>query len=86
MKVLNQVVRSFVRSNIRNPKFRWFFILASLAYLISPLDISPDVFPVMGLLDDGLLVAMISTEISQFVLERRKANRNGETTVDVSAS
>lgn len=94
MKVLSKIVHSFVRSNIRNPKFRWFFIVASLAYLISPLDISPDVFPVVGLLDDGLLITLIASEVSQFLIDRRKESQTlkstagiaPQTTIDVSAS
>lgn len=86
MKVLSKIVHSFVRSNIRNPKFRWFFIVASLAYLISPLDISPDVFPVVGLLDDGVLITLIASEVSQFLIERRKARQAPEVTINTTVS
>jgi uncharacterized membrane protein YkvA (DUF1232 family) len=87
MKVLSKIVHSFVRNNIRNPKFRWFFIVASIAYLISPLDISPDVFPVVGLLDDGVLITLIASEVSQFLIERRQASKaTNATTVDTTAS
>lgn len=86
MKVLSKIVHGFVRSNIRNPKFRWFFIVASLAYLISPLDISPDVFPVVGLLDDGVLITLIASEVSQLLIERRKASQALGVTIDTTAS
>lgn len=87
MKVLSKIVHSFVRNNIRNPKFRWFFIVASIAYLISPLDISPDVFPVVGLIDDGVLITLIASEVSQLLIERRKASRTPEvTTIDTTVS
>ncbi|NJO77622.1 MAG: DUF1232 domain-containing protein [Cyanobacteria bacterium RM1_2_2] len=86
MKVLSKIVHSFVRSNIRNPKFRWFFIVASLAYLVSPLDISPDVFPVVGLLDDGVLITLVASEVSQFLIDRRKARKASESTMDTAKS
>lgn len=86
MKVLSKIVHSFVRSNIRNPKFRWFFIVASIAYLISPFDISPDVFPVVGLLDDGVLITLIASEVSQVLIERRKARQAPQVTIDTTAS
>jgi uncharacterized membrane protein YkvA (DUF1232 family) len=88
MKVLSQIVQRFVhngiRNNIRNPKYRWFLIAASLIYLVSPLDISPDFLPVLGWLDDGMIVTLLASEFSQFVLDRRKARKDAvtETAVD----
>jgi uncharacterized membrane protein YkvA (DUF1232 family) len=76
MKFLKHFVHNFIRKGIRNTKYRWLIVVASLAYLISPLDISPDVFPVLGLLDDGILVSLIATEMSQFLLERRQAKKD----------
>lgn len=75
MKLFNQVIHKFLRNSLRHPKFRWIFIAASLLYLISPLDISPDVFPVIGWLDDGMVVTLLATEVSQFLIERRKARK-----------
>jgi uncharacterized membrane protein YkvA (DUF1232 family) len=86
MKVFSKIVHGFVRSNIRNPKFRWVFIIASLAYLISPLDISPDVFPVVGLLDDGVLITLIASEVSQFLIDRRKARQASQNPMNSVAS
>ena len=57
---------------IRNSKYRWFVILGSLIYLVSPLDISPDVFPVIGWIDDGILASIVITELAQLVLEQRR--------------
>lgn len=86
MKVLSQFIHRFIQKNLRNSKFRWLFIAASLVYLVSPLDISPDVFPVVGLLDDGLLITLVASEFSQFLVERRKANRGGAGTVNPAVS
>lgn len=57
---------------IRNSKYRWLVILGSLVYLVSPLDISPDIFPVIGWIDDGLLATIVVTELSQIALERKR--------------
>lgn len=75
MKLFNSVIHKFLRNSLRHPKFRWVFIAASLLYLISPLDISPDVFPVIGWLDDGMVVTLLATEVSQLLIERRKARK-----------
>lgn len=68
---------NWYRSIIRNPKYRWWIIGASLVYLLSPLDISPDVFPVVGWLDDGIIATLLVSEVSQFLLERLKVKPNG---------
>ncbi|MEM0981968.1 MAG: DUF1232 domain-containing protein [Cyanobacteria bacterium P01_H01_bin.58] len=60
------------RSLLGHPVARWFVILGSLAYLLSPVDISPDVFPIIGWVDDGLLVTLLATGITEVVLERRR--------------
>ncbi len=85
MKFLNQFVYNFIRKTLRNSKYRWLLIAASLVYLISPLDISPDVIPVLGWLDDGVIVTLLATEVSQFLIEQRKA-RKEKTTVSSSVS
>lgn len=60
---------------IRNSKYRWFVILGSLIYLVSPLDISPDVFPIIGWIDDGLLATIVVTELTQIALERKRNSK-----------
>ncbi len=66
---------------IRNPKYRWLVILGSLVYLVSPLDISPDVFPVIGWIDDGLLASIVVTELTQMAIDyrRKKVDKFGQT-------
>jgi uncharacterized membrane protein YkvA (DUF1232 family) len=84
MKLLSQVVQRFIhkkihggiRNNIRNPKYRWLLMAASLVYLFSPLDISPDFVPVLGWLDDGMVITLLASEFSQFVIDRRNARKN----------
>jgi uncharacterized membrane protein YkvA (DUF1232 family) len=66
---------------IRNSKYRWLVILGSLIYLVSPIDISPDVFPIIGWLDDGLLATIVVTELSQIALERKRNPRRKNTSV-----
>jgi len=63
---------SWYRSMIRNPQYRWWIVLGTLAYLWSPIDILPDIFPIIGWIDDGLLATLLVSEISQLVLARLK--------------
>ena len=42
-----QSVYNWYRETLRNPKYRWWIILGTLAYLVSPIDIAPDFLPVV---------------------------------------
>jgi uncharacterized membrane protein YkvA (DUF1232 family) len=74
------------RQAVRNPKYRLWMIAGSLVYLLSPLDISPDVFPVLGWIDDGVVVTLLATEVSQLLLERRKLQKEKTITVESASS
>ena len=71
---------SWYRSMIRNPQYRWWIVLGTLAYLWSPIDILPDIFPIIGWIDDGLLATLLVSEISQLVLTRLKLKTDGKQT------
>jgi len=63
---------SWYRQMLNHPRYRWWIVLGSLAYLLSPIDLLPDVFPIIGLIDDGLIATLLVSEISQIVLSRLK--------------
>lgn len=57
---------------MKHPRYRWVVIGASLLYLVSPVDISPDVMPVIGWIDDGVVATLLATGITQALLDRRQ--------------
>ena len=82
------------RNAIRHPKYRWWVMLGTIIYLISPIDIAPDFIPIMGQLDDVVIAGLLFTELSQMMiakLQTRQTNKNVATenanseTVDVDA-
>ena len=82
------------RNAIRHPKYRWWVMLGTIIYLISPIDIAPDFIPILGQLDDVMIAGLLFTELSQMVmakLQTRQANKDVATenvsseTVDVDA-
>jgi uncharacterized membrane protein YkvA (DUF1232 family) len=77
-----QAVYNWYRDIIRNPKYRWWVIIGTIAYILSPLDISPDFLPFIGQIDDVALVTLLVAELSQQAISFFK-NRQGvdETTV-----
>ncbi|MEO0756616.1 MAG: YkvA family protein [Cyanobacteria bacterium J06648_16] len=68
------------RKLLRHSKYRWIVVLGTLLYLVSPLDISPDVFPIIGWIDDGLIATLLVTEVSQLVTEQLKSQRSRKET------
>lgn len=83
---MKESINNWYRNTIRNPKYRWWIILGSLVYLLSPLDISPDFIPVIGWIDDGVIATILVAEVSQLVLDRLRALKAKETTETTTAS
>jgi uncharacterized membrane protein YkvA (DUF1232 family) len=75
-----QGLYDWYRGMLRNPKYRWWVVLASVAYIVSPIDISPDIFPVIGWIDDTLLVGILVAEVSQIASAALNARKNSPTT------
>jgi len=78
-----QSLYTWYRDTLRNPKYRWWIIIGTVAYLISPLDISPDFIPVIGQIDDVLLLTLFVSEVSGLVIDGWKAKKG---TVEDSTS
>jgi uncharacterized membrane protein YkvA (DUF1232 family) len=74
-----QSIYNWYREAMRHPQWRWLVIGGSLLYLVSPIDISPDIFPVIGWLDDGVIAGLLVAELSQIMMQRLKT---GKTTTE----
>ncbi len=92
MKISLSSLYEWYRNAIRHPQYRWLVILGTLVYFISPLDISPDIFPIAGQIDDVLLLTLLFTQIYQMMLEKFKTTKPekdtaqpNNVTVDVEA-
>ncbi|MEC4816594.1 MAG: DUF1232 domain-containing protein [Scytonema sp. PMC 1069.18] len=94
-KFFTQIFQNAIRKVLRNPKYRFLAIVAGLFYLISPLDISPDIIPILGWVDDGLIASFVVAEASQILIEELKKRKKvapaesnspqTATTIDVKA-
>ncbi len=85
MKYSIQSVYEWYRGLIRDPKYRWWVLLGTLVYFVSPIDVIPDIFPIVGELDDVFLLTLLVSEFSQMVIEGFKA-RKGVTDTDKGAN
>ncbi|MEO1591720.1 MAG: YkvA family protein [Cyanobacteria bacterium J06632_22] len=82
---LTKALHDGYRKLLRHSKYRWIVVLGTLLYLVSPLDISPDVFPVIGWIDDGLIATLLVTEVSQIVTDQLKTRREQVKATDKNA-
>jgi len=52
------------------------FIILALAYIISPADVLPDVFPIIGWIDDlglaGIAIFILSRSVSRYISGKGK--------------
>jgi uncharacterized membrane protein YkvA (DUF1232 family) len=81
-----QSIYNWYRDLLRNPKYRWWVVAGSLVYLVSPIDISPDVFPIVGWIDDGIVISLLIAEVSQIVKDKLEEHnvRAGKATESVA--
>jgi uncharacterized membrane protein YkvA (DUF1232 family) len=77
-----QSIYDWYRETIRNPKYRWWIILGTVAYILSPIDIAPDFIPIVGQLDDVLLMTLLVSEVSQVLIDRVKAMKGKDSVTD----
>lgn len=82
---MDSIVKSFYtwyREKIKHPKYRWLVILGTVAYLFLPFDIAPDFIPILGWIDDGLIVSLLLAELSSLFLEsRRKRTKKNKSSI-----
>ncbi|MGF1601172.1 MAG: YkvA family protein [Thermosynechococcaceae cyanobacterium] len=91
-----QSIYQWYRQTIRNPKYRWWIILGTCVYLFSPIDIAPDLIPIVGQIDDLAVLTLLIAELSQMSMGWLKSRQDSagptvdesstaQTTVDVDA-
>ncbi|MEM6425189.1 MAG: DUF1232 domain-containing protein [Cyanobacteria bacterium P01_H01_bin.119] len=64
-----QLVFRWYRSLIFNPRYRGWVILATVLYLVIPFDISPDLLPLLGQIDDAALITLLAASLFQWFTE-----------------
>jgi uncharacterized membrane protein YkvA (DUF1232 family) len=81
---MSNAFTDWYRKTLRESKYRWLIIVGTLLYLISPIDLLPDVIPIVGQIDDVLILTLLVSEVSQILVERIKVakGKNQEAVVD----
>ena len=86
MKINLQSMYNLYRNAFRNPRYRWWIILGTLVYLLSPLDISPDLIPILGQIDDIAIVTLLMSEVTQMVFDSITSSQGNIHSPDQEAS
>lgn len=81
-----QSLHNWYRGLLQNPKYRWWVVAASIAYLLSPIDLIPDFLPFAGLVDDTLIISLLVAEVAQVAKTKlqSKTTRSTPNTPDAS--
>ncbi|MBE9010117.1 DUF1232 domain-containing protein [Pseudanabaenaceae cyanobacterium LEGE 13415] len=79
---MNLPFYDWYRNLVRSSKYRWLIIAGTLLYLFSPIDLLPDMIPVIGQIDDTVLLGLLVAEVSSMLMDRLKAQK-GTTTATV---
>jgi uncharacterized membrane protein YkvA (DUF1232 family) len=65
-------IYNWYRGLLQNPKYRWWVVGASVVYLVSPIDLVPDLFPPLTYIDDTIVIGLLVAELSQIVSAKLK--------------
>lgn len=79
---MSNAFTEWYRKTIRESKYRWLIILGTLVYLLSPIDLLPDIIPIVGQIDDVVILTLLVSEVSQVLVERIKAAKNKNVVAD----
>lgn len=70
------------RRLLTHPQYGIWVLLASIVYLISPIDISPDLIPLLGQIDDVALIVLMVSAATQWLSQQFLAAQDQQMTPD----
>jgi uncharacterized membrane protein YkvA (DUF1232 family) len=77
-----QSLHNWYRGLLQNPKYRWWVVGATLAYLVSPIDLAPDFLPFVGLVDDTLIISLLVAEVAQIAKTKLQSYNSRSTQIN----
>ena len=76
------MVRAIVKGQYKMPWKTFFWILLCLVYFLSPIDLLPDILPILGFADDGAFILFVLLLIHQDLVAFRQAQQDKETIIE----
>ncbi len=65
-----QMLNRWYRQILNHPTYRWILIVGTLVYFLSPIDLSPDFIPLLGQVDDAVLMTLLVSGLFQMISDR----------------
>ncbi len=62
---------AFYRNALQNPKTRTWIIILSILYIVSPIDLIPDFIPILGWIDDGVILSLLASELFRQLFSKK---------------
>ncbi|MEO0407137.1 MAG: DUF1232 domain-containing protein [Cyanobacteria bacterium P01_A01_bin.135] len=53
---------------MQSPAYRWLVLIGSLLYVASPFDLSPDFVPILGQIDDFVVLALVFSQVFRLMI------------------
>ena len=78
------MVWAILRGRWKMPWNTLFWAILCLIYLISPIDLLPDVLPVLGITDDGAFIVLVLTLLHKDLEAFRTAQNQTKQVIDVT--
>lgn len=70
LQTIFPMMRAILSGRYKMPWQTFFWVFGTFVYFVSPIDIIPDLIPLLGLADDGALIllvlTMVHTELTNF--------------------
>lgn len=83
-KLPMESVYAMYRKLVVNPKYRWWIIGATLAYVLNPIDIAPDLIPFIGEIDDAVVVSLLVTELVGVLRDKVTSSKQSKIPTEVA--
>ncbi|MGF1522083.1 MAG: YkvA family protein [Leptolyngbyaceae cyanobacterium] len=72
------------RRLLTHPRYGVWVLLGTLLYVVSPIDISPDVLPIFGQIDDVALIVLLVSAASQWLSQQFLASQTTDSSTTTS--
>lgn len=73
LQTLFPFMRAVLTGRYKMPWTTFWWVMGTLIYFISPIDIVPDLIPLLGLADDGALILLVLTMVHNELVTFRQA-------------
>lgn len=76
------MTKSIVQGKYKMPWKTFFWVALCAVYFLSPIDLLPDILPVLGFADDGAFILFVLLLIHKDLEDFRRANQQQDTIIE----